>query len=134
MYISTLVEQPRYCQFSVSLVPRSYPLHVSGRKGSDVFGQDPWATMLLTLGSHVLEGYRSQFVCLCVTNLAPAYDVRATNWTYKLYQPGLRLTPKVFNLQISLKSFLYRVIASFSVSHRQGGHFQLLKLPRCQFN
>ena len=70
-------------------------------------------------------------VCLCVTNLAPAYDVCATNWTY---QPGLLLTPKVFNLQIPLKSFLSRVIASFSPLHRQGGHFQSLKLPCCQFN
>ena len=38
---------------------------------------------LLTFGMHAHESYCSQFVCLSVcvsiTNLAPAYDVRATN-------------------------------------------------------
>ena len=79
------------------------------------------------------ESYCSQFVCVSVTNLALAYDVCATNWTY---QPGLRLTPKVSNLLISLKSFLSRVlhVGCFLLPHGQGGHFQSLKLPYSQFN
>ena len=47
-------------------------------------------------------------VSLCVTTLPLAYDVCAT------YQPGLHLNTKVYNLQISLKSFLSRVKAFFA--------------------
>ena len=48
------------------------------------------------------------FACLSVTTLVPAYDVRATKWTY---QPSLCWTSKVFNLRISLKICLSWVIA-----------------------
>ena len=71
-----------------------------------------WWVWLLTFGVHAQKGNCSQFVCLfvclSVTNLAPAYDVGVTNWTY---QHSLCSTIKVSNWQILLKSFLSRVIA-----------------------
>ena len=59
-----------------------------------------------------------------VTTRALAYDeVRATKWTY---QTGLHWTRKLYNLAISLRSSLSRVIACFlSRTSKMRGHLQL---------
>ena len=84
------------------------------------------------LGTHAHEGYCSLFVCVCVCVCLSVCYCSSAN--VRCVCAKLNLPAKVFKMQISLKLFLCRVIACFSLSHSQGGHLQSLKLPRGNFN
>ena len=70
-------------------------------------------------------GYSSQFVCVCVCPLVPAYIRRVFN---KLNLPA-RSSLNSWGLQFAdfAKTLLSRVIACFSFSQGQVGHLQFIE-------